>query len=109
MDELLDIAYQNHPKSQKLKPLGKIIIECLREKDRTVDELARALSLDITIPAHKKRLYNLLRPLKNKGMIQNRRTGGKTYYYLSYDGFRFFLDRLRKTGEYWLKRKDHSS
>lgn len=104
MDELLNIAYGNHPKSQKLKPFGKTVIEKLREDDQTVQELANALSLDLTIPAQKKRLYTLLHPLKEKGLLQTRRTQGKTYYYLSYDSFRYYLDRLRKTGEYWLKK-----
>lgn len=104
MEELLDLTYGNHPKSQKLKPFGKIVIEKLREDDRTAQELASTLSLDLAVPAQKKRFYTLLHPLKEKGFFQTRRAQGKTYYYLSYDSFRYYLDRLRKTGEYWLKK-----
>ena len=103
MDELLDLAYQNHPKAQRLKPLGRKVIESLRTGEKNVAELAGVLEFDLNNAANKKRFYNVLRPLKNKGMIANRRSQGVTRYYLSFDGFRYHLDRLRKTGDYWLK------
>ena len=43
-----------------------------------------------------------MRPLRETGMVSTRRAGGKTVYYLSYDGFSQFLREIRKEAEYWL-------
>lgn len=104
MDELLDLVFGNHPQRQKLKPSGKRVLEELRAGEKSVQELSSSLNLDLTKSAEKKRFYTLLRPFKDKGMVSNRRAAGKAYYYLSYDGFRYYLDRMRKAGEYWLKK-----
>ncbi len=101
-ERLLALAYGNHPKSSSLKPEALRVMRALRENAKSIDELAAALELDINSAAGRKHFYVLMRPLRETGMIATRRSGGKTIYYLSYDGFSQFLRDLRKEAEYWL-------
>lgn len=102
-DRLLDLAYGNHPKSASLKPKGRRVLRYLREGPKSMEELMKELGLDPLSGAHRKHFYLLLRPLREKGMISTRREGGKTLYYLSYDGFSQYLRELRKEADFWLK------
>ena len=78
------------------------MIRALREGAKNIEELAAVLGLDLKTPAGRKHFYVLMRPLRETGMIATRKSGGKTVYYLSYDGFSQFLRDIRKEAEYWL-------
>lgn len=101
-ERLLALAYGNHPKSSSLKPEALKVMRALRESPKSIDELAGVLGLDLNSSAGRKHFYVLLRPLRETGMISTRRAGGKTIYYLSYEGFSQFLREIRKEAEYWL-------
>lgn len=101
-ERLLALAYGNHPKSSSLKPEALRVLRALREGAKSIVELAAVLGLDLSSPAGRKHFYVLMRPLRETGMVAARRSGGKTIYYLSYDGFSQFLRDLRKEAEYWL-------
>lgn len=99
---LLELAYGNHPKSASLKPEALKVLKALKEGGKNIDELGGVLGLDLNATAGRKHFYVLMRPLRETGMISTRRAGGKTVYYLSYDGFNQFLREIRKEAEYWL-------
>lgn len=102
-DRLLALAYGNHPKSASLKPEALKVMRALREQGAmSIDQLGGVLGFDLSSPAGRKHFYILMRPLRETGMISTRRAGGKTIYYLSYDGFSQFLRDIRKEAEYWL-------
>ncbi len=101
-ERLLALAYGNHPKSSSLKPEALRVMRALKEGARNIEELAGVLGIDLNSPAGRKHFYVLLRPLRETGMISTRRAGGKTIYYLSYEGFSQFLREIRKEAEYWL-------
>jgi DNA-binding transcriptional ArsR family regulator len=101
-ERLLQLAYGNHPKSSSLKPEALKVLRALRENAKSLEELAAVLGLDTNSTAGRKHFYVLMRPLRETGMISTRRAGGKTLYYLSYDGFNQFLREIRKEAEYWL-------
>ncbi|MEM2875306.1 MAG: helix-turn-helix domain-containing protein [Candidatus Hadarchaeales archaeon] len=101
-ERLLNLAYGNHPKSAALKPKALRVLRALREGAKTVEELGGILELDLSTAAGKKKFYVLVKPLRETGMISVRRTGGKTFYYLSYEGFNQYLREIRKEAEYWL-------
>ncbi len=101
-DRLLELAYGNHPKSASLKPEALRVMRALKEGAKNINELAGVLNLDLNSSAGRKHFYVLMRPLREAGMISTRRAGGKTIYYLSYDGFSQFLRDIRKEAEYWL-------
>lgn len=102
-DRLLALAYGNHPKSAALKPEALKVMRALRDQGTmSIDQLGVVLGLDLNSPAGRKHFYILMRPLRETGMISTRRAGGKTMYYLSYDGFSQFLRDIRKEAEYWL-------
>jgi DNA-binding transcriptional ArsR family regulator len=101
-EKLLALAYGNHPKSSSLKPEALKVLRALKENAKNIEELAGVLGLDINSTAGRKHFYVLMRPLRETGMISTRRAGGKTIYYLSYDGFSQFLRDIRKEAEYWL-------
>jgi DNA-binding transcriptional ArsR family regulator len=102
-DRLLALAYGNHPKSASLKPEALRVMRALKEQGTmSIDQLMGALGLDQNSSAGRKHFYILMRPLRETGMISTRRAGGKTIYYLSYDGFSQFLREIRKEAEYWL-------
>jgi DNA-binding transcriptional ArsR family regulator len=101
-ERLLDLAYGNHPKSAALKPKALKILRVLREGPKSVEELGKALELDLNTAAGKKKFYVLMKPLRETGMISARKAGGKTFYYLSYEGFNQYLREIRKEAEYWL-------
>ncbi|MFH1820916.1 MAG: winged helix-turn-helix domain-containing protein [Methanobacteriota archaeon] len=101
-ERLLDLAYGNHPKSSSLKPEALKVMRSLKEGAKNIDELAVVLGLDLNTAAGRKHFYVLLKPLRETGMISTRKAGGKTIYYLSYDGFSQFLRDIRKEAEYWL-------
>ena len=96
------LAYGNHPKSSSLKPEALKVLRALRENPKSIEELATILGLDLNAAASRKHFYVLMRPLRETGMIGTRRAGGKTIYYLSYEGFSQFLREIRKESEYWL-------
>jgi DNA-binding transcriptional ArsR family regulator len=102
-ERLLALAYGNHPKSSSLKPEGRRVLRKLREGPVGLEELMRELNLDPLSPAHRKHFYILLKPLRETGMIATRKEGGRTLYYLSYEGFSQYLRELRKEAEFWLK------
>ena len=102
-DRILALAYGNHPKSASLKPEALKVLRALREQGTmSIDQVMRVLGLDQNSSAGRKHFYILMRPLRETGMISTRRIGGKTSYYLSYDGFSQFLREIRKEAEYWL-------
>lgn len=101
-NRLLGLAYGNHPKSSSLKPEALKVMRALKEGAKNIDELGATLGLNLNSPAGRKHFYVLMRPLRETGMISTRRAGGKTVYYLSYDGFSQFLREIRKEAEYWL-------
>jgi len=101
-EKLLALAYGNHPKSSSLKPEALKVLRALKENAKNIEELAGVLGLDVNTTAGRKHFYVLMRPLRETGMISTRRAGGKTIYYLSYDGFSQFLRDIRKEAEYWL-------
>ena len=101
-EKLLALAYGNHPKSSSLKPEALKVMRALREGPKNIDELAGILGLDLKTPRGRKHFYVLMKPLRETGMIATRKAGGKTVYYLSYDGFSQFLRDIRKEAEYWL-------
>lgn len=102
-ERLLDLAYGNHPKSASLKPEGRKVLRRLRGGPAGMEELMGELGLNPLSAAHRKHFYILLRPLRETGMISTRREGGRTLYYLSYDGFSQYLRELRKEADFWLK------
>ena len=102
-DRLLALAYGNHPKSATLKPEAVKVLRLLREGQKTIEELAAALGLDMNSPAKRKHFYVLMRPMRDVGMISARRIRGKRYYHLSLDGFNQFWKEVRKEAEYWLQ------
>ncbi|MGC8817240.1 MAG: helix-turn-helix domain-containing protein [Candidatus Hadarchaeum sp.] len=106
-ERLLDLAYGNHPKSSSLKPEALKVMRSLREGAKSIDELAAVLGLDLKTPGGRKHFYVLMKPLRETGMIATRKAGGKTVYYLSYDGFSQFLRDIRKEAEYWLVPETH--
>lgn len=100
----MSLAYGNHPKSASLKPEALKVVRALKEKGAmSIDQLMEVLGLNQNSSAGRKHFYVLMRPLRETGMISTRRSGGKTTYYLSYDGFNQFLRGIRKEAEYWLK------
>ncbi len=102
-DRILALAYGNHPKSASLKPEALKVLRALREQGTmSIEQLMGVLELNQDSSAGRKHFYILMRPLRETGMISTRRVGGKTSYYLSYDGFSQFLREIRKEGEYWL-------
>jgi len=101
-EKLLLLAYGNHPKSSSLKPEALKVLRALKENAKSINELAGVLGLDTNSAAGRKHFYVLMRPLRETGMVSTKRTGGKTIYYLSYDGFSQFLRDIRKEAEYWL-------
>jgi len=101
-ERLLNLAYGNHPKSAALKPKALRVLRTLREGPKTVEELAKVLELDLGTPAGKKKFYVLVRPMRETGMISVRKARGKTFYYLSYEGFNQYLREIRKEADYWL-------
>jgi DNA-binding transcriptional ArsR family regulator len=101
--KLLNLAYGNHPKSAALKPEATRILRALREGQKTIEELAGVLGINLESPGGRKHFYVVIRPLRESGMISTRRAGGKTIYYLSYEGFSQFLREIRKEAEYWLR------
>ena len=102
-DRILALAYGNHPKSASLKPEGLKVLRALREQGTmSIEQLMGVLDLDQNSSAGRKHFYILMRPLRETGMISTRRFGGKTSYYLSYDGFSQYLREIRKEAEYWL-------
>jgi len=102
-DRLLALAYGNHPKSASLKPEALKVLRALREQGTmSIEQLMGVLDLDQNSSAGRKHFYILMRPLRETGMISTRRVGGKTSYYLSYDGFSQYLREIRKEAEYWL-------
>jgi DNA-binding transcriptional ArsR family regulator len=101
-EKLLSLAYGNHPKSSSLKPEALKVLRALKENAKSIEELAGVLGLDVNSTAGRKHFYVLMRPLRETGMVSTRRAGGKTIYYLSYDGFSQFLRDIRKEAEYWL-------
>lgn len=101
-NRLLKLAYGNHPKSASLKPEALKVMRALKESAKNIDELGERLGLNLNSPAGRKHFYVLMRPLRETGMVSTRRAGGKTVYYLSYDGFSQFLREIRKEAEYWL-------
>ncbi len=101
-EKLLALAYGNHPKSSSLKPEALRVMRALRESAKSIGELAGVLGIDLNSAAGRKHFYVMMRPLRETGMIATRRAGGKTIYYLSYDGFSQFLRDIRKEAEYWL-------
>lgn len=101
-EKLLGVAYGNHPKSASLKPEALKVLRALREGSKSIEDLAVLLGLDLSSSRGRKHFYVLMRPLRETGMISTRRAGGKTIYYLSYDGFNQFLRDMRKEAEYWL-------
>lgn len=102
-DRLLALAYGNHPKSSKLKPEAVKVLRALREGQKTIEELAAVLGIDLNTAGGRKHFYVLMRPMRDTGMISARRTGGKRYYHLSFDGFNQFWKEVRKEAEYWLQ------
>ncbi|MQY68844.1 MAG: hypothetical protein GH150_05635 [Hadesarchaea archaeon] len=102
-DRILALAYGNHPKSASLKPEALKVLRALREQGTmSIEQLMGVLELNQDSSAGRKHFYILMRPLRETGMISTRRVGGKTSYYLSYDGFSQFLREIRKEAEYWL-------
>jgi DNA-binding transcriptional ArsR family regulator len=102
-DRILALAYGNHPKSASLKPEALKVLRALREQGTmSIEQLMGVLGLDPNSSAGRKHFYILMRPLRETGMISTRRVGGKTSYYLSYDGFSQYLREIRKEAEYWL-------
>ena len=101
-ERLLALAYGNHPKSSSLKPEALKVLRALKENPKSIEELGGVLGLDLSLAKGRKHFYVLLKPLRETGMIGTRRTGGKTIYFLSYEGFGQFLREIRKESEYWL-------
>jgi len=101
-ERLLRLAYGNHPKSAALKPEATRVLKALRDGAKTIEELAGVLGVNLETPGGRKHFYVVMRPLREAGMISTRRAGGKTLYYLSYDGFSQYLREIRKEAEYWL-------
>jgi DNA-binding transcriptional ArsR family regulator len=102
-ERLLALAYGNHPKSARLKPEAVRVLRALREGQKTIEELAAALGIDLNSAGGRKHFYVLMRPMRDAGMISARRIGGKRYYHLSFDGFNQFWKEVRKEAEYWLQ------
>jgi DNA-binding transcriptional ArsR family regulator len=105
-ERLLRLAYGNHPRSASLKPEAVRVLRVLREGPKTMVELASALELNVETPGGRKHFFTLIRPLRETGMVAARRSGGKTVYQLSLDGFNQFWKEVRKEAEYWLKQAE---
>lgn len=110
-EEILGMCFGTlHPKTARLIPKAKRVIETLNEHGGEMkrDDLARELGYDLSNSADKKRFYNVVSPLMNKLLMSSRAPDGSARYRLSYDAFRVWLEGLRKTVHYQLEEKRRS-
>ncbi len=102
-ERIMELAYGNHPKSSALKPEAVKVLRALREDQKTIEELAVVLGIDLNTARGKKHFYVLLRPMRDLGMVSARRIKGKRFYHLSLDGFNQYWKEVKKESEYWLQ------
>ncbi|MGC8516374.1 MAG: hypothetical protein ACP5MT_00565 [Candidatus Acidifodinimicrobium sp.] len=102
MDDLLRLVYGTHPKSVRLYPEARKVIDYLREKGSVKrDELANLLGTDLNSSAGKKHFYTIISPMFDKILVSER-NGKEVYYHLSYDLFRVYIDGIRRKSKYYL-------
>jgi len=110
-EEILAMCFGTlHPKTARLIPKAKKVIETLNEHGNEMnrDELASELGYDLSNSADKKRFYNVVSPLMNKLIMSSRAQDGSARYRLSYDAFRVWLEGMRKTVHYQLEERKQS-
>lgn len=108
-EEILGMCFGTlHPKTARLIPKARKVIEVLKEHggEMNRDDLARELGYNLTSSADKKRFYNVVSPLMNKLIMSSRAPDGSARYRLSYDAFRVWLEGLRKTAHYQLEKRE---
>ena len=105
IDRLVDFAYGNHPKRTQLKPMAKDLIQKLRDGPVEIREVCKQIGLDYENTADRKKFYIVTKPLREIGALHTTKVGGKTRIYTSYEGFKMWLDNVRKSGEYWFGSK----
>lgn len=109
----MQLIYGTHPKSTKLYPEARRVIDYLREKGSVKrNELATFLAVDLNSAAGKKHFYTIISPMFDKILVSER-NGKEVYYRLSYDLFRVYIDGIRRKSKYYLlsnpdKEKDES-
>lgn len=112
IENICYICYGNHPKSVSLYPVAHKVLELLKENgEMEIRELAKKIGLKYDNYSDKTKFYTILRPLYGRNpleiqFIAKRRSGNKTFYYLSKDLFGFSLNQLKKRLEYHLEGGD---
>lgn len=96
------MIYGTHPKSIKLYPEARKVVDRLRERGPVKrEDLANFLGVDINSVSGKKHFYNIISPMFDRILVSERR-GREVYYHLSYDLFRVYIDGIRRKSKYYL-------
>lgn len=108
MRELLEVVFGTHPRTVALYPLAEKAIKVMRDNNNIIErkKLARELGLDLNDDNDKAKFYRVVSPMLNK-LITSRidRKTKRTYYHLSYDSFRGWLESLKKSAYYYLAKE----
>jgi len=86
--------YGNHPKSVKLWEPAKKVMNLFMEKEIFERaDLAKELELKLDDSNDKKKFYNIISPMLDYIIVSSQdRKAGKTYYRISYDSQKAFLE-----------------
>lgn len=109
MRELLEVVFGTHPRTVALYPLVEKTIKVMRENHSVVErkKLANELGLNLNDSNDKAKFYRIISPMLNKLIVSHsNRKAGKTYYHLSYDAFKGWLESIEKSAYYHLGVKE---